>query len=69
VWLLSYQELERAVRIVGLARDAEDVSELQRRLLLSDYFTEVNLLPGSKQVDGATKQELVHFEMTAKVKY
>lgn len=69
VWLLSYQELERAVRISGLARDPEDVSELQRRLLLSDYFYEVNLLPGSKIVDNTTKQELVRFEMTAKVKY
>ena len=69
VWLTQYVELERAVKIGGLARDPEDVSELQRRLLLSDYFYDVNLLPGSKVIDGTTKLELVRFEMTAKVKY
>ena len=69
LWLTSYQEVERAVKIAGLARDPEDVSELQRRLLLSDYFYDVNLLPGSKFIDGTTKVELVRFEMTAKVKY
>lgn len=69
VWLQSYQELERTVKLGGLARDPEDVSELQRRLLLSDYFYAVNLLPGSKVVDDKTKTEVVKFEMTAKVRY
>lgn len=69
VWLQSYQELERVVKISGLARDPEDVSEFQRRLLLSDYFYAVNLLPGSKVIDDKTKQEVVKFEMNAKVRY
>ena len=69
VWLQSYQELERTVKLGGLARDSEDVAELQRRLLLSDYFYAVNLLPGSKVVDDKTKTEVVKFEMTAKVRY
>jgi type IV pilus assembly protein PilN len=69
VWLTAYQEVERSVKLTGLARDPEDVSELQRRLILSDYFYDVNLLPGSKVVDNATKQELVQFSMTAKVRY
>ena len=69
VWITSYQELERVVKISALARDAEDVSELERRLILSDYFYDVSLLPGSKVLDSTTHQELVHFELTAKVKY
>jgi type IV pilus assembly protein PilN len=69
VWLQSYQELERTVKLGGLARDPEDVSELERRLILSDYFYAVNLLPGSKVIDDRTKQEVVKFEMTAKVRY
>lgn len=69
LWLTSYQELERAVKLAGLARDAEDVSEFQRRLVQSDYFYEVNLLPGGKVQDQATKQELVRFELSAKVRY
>lgn len=69
LWVTSYQEVERAVKIQGLAKDADDVSEFQRRLLLSDYFFDVNLLPGSKVTDGASKAELVKFELSAKVRY
>ena len=38
LWLMSYKEQERTVRLGGLARDGEDVSEFLRRLSLSDYF-------------------------------
>jgi type IV pilus assembly protein PilN len=69
VWVTSYQELERAVKIGGVARDTDDVSELGKRLILSDYFSEVRLLPGEKYIDGDTKLELVRFDLTAKVKY
>jgi type IV pilus assembly protein PilN len=69
VWLTSYQELERTVKMAGLAKDPEDVSEFERRLILSDYFYDVSLLPGGKITDNATKQELVRFELAAKVRY
>jgi type IV pilus assembly protein PilN len=69
IWLTQYQEVERAVKIEGLAKDADDVSEFQRRLLLSDYFYDVNLLPGSKVTDSTTKTELVKFQLSAKVRY
>jgi type IV pilus assembly protein PilN len=69
LWLTSYQESDRTVRLGGLARDGEDVSELERRLKLSDYFSDVKLLPGQKIVDGQTHQELFRFELSAKVKY
>lgn len=69
LWLSTYKEAERSVRLSGFARDGEDVSELLRRLSLSDYFYEVKLLPASKSVDSTTKLELVKFEMSAKVRY
>src|SRR5262245_24792192 len=69
LWMTSYKEDNRQVRIVGLARDGEDVSEFLRRLALSDYFYEVRLLPATKGVDSATHLELVKFEMSAKVRY
>jgi len=67
LWLTTYQESDRVVRFGGLARDGEDVSELERRLKLSDYFSEVKLLPGAKIMEQG--QELFRFELSAKVKY
>lgn len=69
LWLTSYDEVDRVVRMGGLARDGEDVSEVERRLKLSDYFAEVKLLPGNKVVDPASHQELFQFQLSAKVKY
>lgn len=69
LWVQTYQEQERTVKIGGLARDGEDVSEFLRRLSLSDYFYDVKLLPAQKGVDDKTKLELLKFEMSAKVRY
>jgi type IV pilus assembly protein PilN len=67
LWLTSYVETDRLVKLAGLARDGEDVSELERRLKVSDFFTEVKLLPGNKVTDQG--QELFRFELSAKVRY
>jgi type IV pilus assembly protein PilN len=69
LWLTSYKEANRLVTMGGFARDGEDVSEFERRLKLSDFFTEVKLLPGSKTTDDKTHQELFRFELSAKVRY
>jgi type IV pilus assembly protein PilN len=69
LWLTSYVESDRTVKLEGLARDGEDVSELERRLKLSDYFTDVKLLPGAKMTDNTSHQELFKFQLSAKVKY
>jgi type IV pilus assembly protein PilN len=69
LWLTSYQESDRTVTLSGLARDGEDVSELERRLKLSDYFSDVKLRPGLKTIDNQTHQELFKWELSAKVKY
>lgn len=69
LWLTTYAEKERAVKVGGLARDGEDVSEFLKRLSLSDYFYDVRLLPATKDIDSTTKLELVKFEFSAKVRY
>jgi type IV pilus assembly protein PilN len=69
LWLTQYSEIERTVRIVGLAKDPEDVSEFERRLVLSDFFFDVNLLPGARVTDQVTKTDVVRFELSAKVRY
>jgi type IV pilus assembly protein PilN len=69
LWILSFREDKRKVRIDGLARDGEDVSELARRMNLSEYFTEVQLLPARREVDGTTNLELVRFSLEAGVNY
>lgn len=69
LWLTTYVETDRNVKLGGMARDGEDVSEFERRLKLSDYFSDVKLLPGDKVIDSATHQELFRFDLSAKVKY
>jgi type IV pilus assembly protein PilN len=69
LWLMTYSEIDRTVKLQGLARDGEDVSEFLRRLALSDYFYELKLLPAQKINDSVTHLELVRFELSAKVRY
>lgn len=69
LWLTSFAEKDRTVKIEGYARDGEDVSELARRLGLSNYFTDVKLLPAAREVDAKTKVEVVKFQLQAKVRY
>ncbi len=63
LWLTSFVEAQRKLKIDGKARDGEDVSELARRLTLSSYFYEVRLLPASRESD------FVRFSIEAKVRY
>lgn len=69
LWLTSFTEHQRVVKLEGYARDGEDVSELARRLQLSQYFTDVTLLPGSSATDNDSKLPVVKFQLQAKVRY
>ena len=59
----SFVEAQRKVKIDGIARDGEDVSELARRLNLSILFYDVTLLPATRERD------TVKFSLEAKVRY
>lgn len=61
--ITSFVEAQRKVKIDGIARDGEDVSELARRLNLSSLFFDVTLLPATRD------QDSVKFSVEAKVRY
>ncbi|CAN5729784.1 hypothetical protein BH09MYX1_BH09MYX1_25920 [soil metagenome] len=69
LWITKYSELDRSVKIEGLARDGEDVAEFLRRMALSDYFYEVKPLPASEITDPTSKLQLKQFAVSAKVRY
>lgn len=69
LWLTRYVEQQRQVRMTGFARDGEDVSEFAKRLGLSTYFENVQLMPGRRAVSTKSNLELVEFELQAKARY
>jgi type IV pilus assembly protein PilN len=69
LWVTSFIEQARKVKLEGVAKDGEDVSELARRMNLSDYFANVVLLPGKQEKDNETGVEVVRFSLEAEVKY
>ena len=69
LWLSKFIESQRKVRLEGVARDGDDVSELARRMSLSSYFHDVKLLPGKKERDAESGLELVSFQLEANVRY
>lgn len=69
LWLTQFVERQRGVRLEGVARDGEDVSELARRMTLSTYFTDVRLLPARKEKVGQSGLEMVRFQLEAQVRY
>jgi len=69
LWVTKFVEQQRKVRLEGIARDGEDVSELARRMSLSSFFYDVKLLPARTEKEKDTGMEVVRFELEAKVRY
>lgn len=69
LWVTSFNEQARKVKLEGVAKDGEDVSELARRMNLSDYFANVVLLPGKQEKDNDSGVEVVRFSLEAEVRY
>lgn len=69
LWLTKFVERNRKVHLEGEARNGRDVSELARRMNLSSYFQDVQLLPGQTEKDAKSGLSLVHFQLEAKVIY
>ncbi len=69
MWLTSFKEDHKLVKIEGYARDGEDVPEFARRLNLSIYFSDVRLLPAKQVKDKDTGLEVVQFKIQTKVRY
>lgn len=69
LWVTSFVENARKVKLEGVAKDGEDVSELARRMNLSDYFANVVLFSGRQEKDKDSGLEVVTFSLEAEVKY
>lgn len=69
LWLVKFVETDRKVLLEGMARDGEDVSELARRMNLSSYFFDVQLLPAQRQAEATSGLQMVSFKLEAKVRY
>ena len=69
LWLVKFVEADRTVRLEGMARDGEDVSELARRMNLSSYFHDVQLLPAKREAEKESGLQMVAFKLEAKVRY
>jgi type IV pilus assembly protein PilN len=69
LWLLKFSEEERVMRLEGLARDGDDVSELARRMNLSAYFADVRLLPAKREKADESGIEWINFQLEARVRY
>lgn len=69
LWITELVEQARTINVEGVARDAEDVSELARRVNLSSYFYDVKLLPGRKAKASDAKLDVVSFKLQARVRY
>jgi len=70
LWITGFEEQSRACRIVGEARNNEDIAEFLRRLALSQVFDDVVLVRTGQPRLGPTEAvPLVAFELTCKVRY
>jgi type IV pilus assembly protein PilN len=69
LWITSYIESQRKVKLVGGAKSYDDVAEYMKRLQLSVYFTDVQLNPIRAAFDPKFGVKYVSFEMTATANY
>lgn len=70
LWITGFEERERKCRIIGEARNNEDIAEFLRRLALSRVFDDVVLVrTGAARAAPGAAASLVAFELTCKVRY
>jgi type IV pilus assembly protein PilN len=71
VWLDTFDEDHRKVKVKGAAKSNEDVAEFLKRLNLSVFFTEVNPESTSQSSTGSTSSTVkyVTFTLSATVVY
>lgn len=69
LWLTSFTEEDRHVRIEGLGKTNEDVAEFLRRLTLSDSFGNVTLTKTEATIDQESHLDLISFELSCSVVY
>lgn len=69
LWLTEVTEEDRAVKIKGQARGHDDVAELIRRLTMSDYFENEQLIRTQTVENNDLHMDLVEFEVHCTARY
>jgi type IV pilus assembly protein PilN len=69
LWVESFVEQGGAVRIVGKAKDYDDVAEFNKRLTLSKYFTNEFLERNDQIVDTGLNMKVVRFQLSCRTTY
>jgi type IV pilus assembly protein PilN len=69
LWLTAFREDSREVQMEGAGRTPDDVGELMRRMMLSQYFEQVRLERSEGATDEATKIAVQRFKIAARVRY
>lgn len=69
LWITGFEENQRACRIIGEARNNEDIAEFLRRLALSQVFDDVVLVRTGQPRTSGAEVAAVAFELTCKVRY
>lgn len=69
LWITSFSEEQRNVKLEGQARGHDDVAEFLRRLNVSPYFDEVRLVKTQSAMDSTLHLELVQFEIQCTARY
>jgi len=69
LWLVQIQESGGQLRLMGKAKDYDDVAEFNKRINLSRFFTDDFLERNVLTKDSDLSQKLVKFSLRAKVTY
>lgn len=69
LWIQSFTERGKKVRIRGRAKDYDDVAEFNKRVHLSTYFSKDRLIRNSQTRDGKLKLKVVNFDLRCRVNY
>lgn len=69
LWIDSIDEKNRNVRILGRAKDHDDVAELLKRMTLSEQFENVQLERNDQALDADAGFKVVKFSLTCRVTY
>lgn len=69
LWITTFNEEQRSVKLAGQARGHDDVAEFLRRLNVSPYFDEVRLVKTQSSNNSDLRLELIEFEIECKARY
>jgi len=69
LWIESFDENGGEVRIIGKAKDYDDVAEFNKRLALSKYFTDEFLERNDQVLDEKLGLKVVKFSLRCRITY